>query len=494
MTTAHNPLIEIDVYKDAHEKMNPTAVTSVYSTWTCRRSRIPGVDYSVFFGLANALDVLHQNWHQFFDSRSYASQCIDNYASILGSILNTDDIPVNRFWDLYEYGRLPITIHAVPEGTKVPIRTPSMVIESSAPHLAWVTQFLETSISNMLWKPITSATLSVARRQKDFAALEMSGGPMGMLDYLNHDFSYRGMSFIGDAVASGMGHLVGSNGTDTVPAVARIKQLYSYSDLPGKSIAASEHSVSCLWGPGRELEMIRHILRQFPNRPVSIVGDTWSLWKFISEYLVQLGDALTMRTAPLVVRPDSGDPVKILTGDPDSSEGIARQGVVPFLLAKFQRNARVTTKGYQLLPLYLGTVYGDSMNPERCDLLNKTLLSKQICPSVTVRGIGSFTYEYQTRDTLGQALKAVEGVIEGTTAALFKDPITDTGEKKSAKGRVALLKDKHGVISGYVDEQDGNAIGDGGFTWLPVLDGVFEMSKESFDIIRQRATEVKHGE
>jgi nicotinamide phosphoribosyltransferase len=71
-------------------------------------------------------------------------------------------------------------------------------------------------------------------------------------------------------------------------------------------------------------------------------------------------------------------------------------------------------------------------------------------------GIGSFTYQYNTRDTFGFAMKAtyvevlkpIEGkskeewIFEGRE--IFKDPITDDGTKKSATGLLWVDKNTEG--------------------------------------------------
>lgn len=70
-------------------------------------------------------------------------------------------------------------------------------------------------------------------------------------------------------------------------------------------------------------------------------------------------------------------------------------------------------------------------------------------------GIGSYTYQYQTRDSLGFAMKATSVTINGVEKAIFKDPITDDGTKKSAKGRVVVAKNprkKDSIV--VIDETD----------------------------------------
>ena len=83
------------------------------------------------------------------------------------------------------------------------------------------------------------------------------------------------------------------------------------------SIPASEHSVMCLGGQANELHTFKHIMQQFPNDMVSIVADTWNLWDII-ESLKRDKDAynlISSRLKPIVLRPNSGDPFLILTGD-----------------------------------------------------------------------------------------------------------------------------------------------------------------------------------
>lgn len=485
MLDTQNPLILTDVYKSGHMKMTPPGVMRIYSTYTARGSRIPGVDYSIFMGLADYLKGLQRRWAPFFANKELAGQWVQEYAATMKGILGIE-VPTAPFYDLWKARRLPITIRSVKEGTRVPLRTPSFVMESTDPALYWLPQFLETDISNRIWKAINSATLSTERRKRDRKAIEISGGPMEMLDYLNHDFSYRGMSGLEDAIMSGIGHLVGSNGTDTIPAVVRVNELYKHADWVGRSVPATEHSTMEIDGEGLEFETFKRLLSQYPG-PISVVSDTWNLWRVVQQYLPRLGKDLTDRKAPLIIRPDSGDPVKILTGDPTGSEPAERLGLVPYLLEIHEHNVRYTTQGYRLLPQYLGTVYGDSMNPERCDLLNKQLLNQGICPTNTVRGIGSFTYEYQTRDSLGQAVKATQANVRGEERDIFKKPVTDSGEKHSNIGRVGLILGEDGSILG---SRDRLRAGDpDNYPWTPMVDGAFHYGPMDFDLIRKETGE-----
>jgi nicotinamide phosphoribosyltransferase len=58
-----------------------------------------------------------------------------------------------------------------------------------------------------------------------------------------------------------------------------------------------------------------------------------------------------------------------------------------------------------------------------------------------VFGVGSYTYQYTTRDTFGFAIKATYAEVNGEPREIFKTPKTDDGTKNSAKGLVAVYHD-----------------------------------------------------
>ncbi len=94
--------------------------------------------------------------------------------------------------------------------------------------------------------------------------------------------------------------------------------------------------------------------------------------------------------------------------------------------------------GLKLLDSHISAIYGDSITLARQDEIIKRLTAKGFVPSV-ILGIGSFTYQYVTRDTHGSAMKATDTVQDGKHVPIFKDPKTDQG-KKSAKGLLMVVK------------------------------------------------------
>ena len=254
------------------------------------------------------------------------------------------------------------------------------------------------------------------------------------------------MSGLEDAVLSGMGHLTSFSGTDTVPAIIAAHDYYGADYSVGGSVPATEHSVMCSYGQEDEFETFKHLITEvYPTGIVSIVSDTWDLWKVLTDYIPRLKDTILARDGKVVIRPDSGDPVKIICGD-DSSVSSAitpkQQGTLR-LLANF-----LGVHGGPGLPLInnAGAIYGDSITLERADqILTRTIDELHLSPYNMVFGIGSFTYEYVTRDTYGHAMKATAVRRGNEVIPIFKKPVTDDGSKTSLKGIPAVYHDNEGT-------------------------------------------------
>ena len=245
----------------------------------------------------------------------------------------------------------------------------------------------------------------------------------------------RGMSGIEDVEMSGAGHLINFLGTDTIPAI-RFLQKYYGDNLPekyliGTSVPATEHSVMCAHGIDKEKETFEYILNLYPSGIVSVVSDTWNLWTVLDSFLPALKDKILARDGKLVIRPDSGDPVEIAV------ETVKR------LYGVF--GGTKNSKGYIELNPKVGVIYGDSITLERQEKILSNLKNLGFASTNIVLGIGSYTYEYVTRDIYSFAMKTTYAEVNNEPKILFKDPVTDSGEKKSAKG---LLR----VVNGELEE------------------------------------------
>lgn len=454
-----NPLHCIDFYKSGHRVQYPGGTTLVYSNFTARSDKLSNIPHFdgrvVFFGLQFFVkDFLIDAWNTEFFHRPKA-EVVARYKRRMDTSLGKDAIPVEHIEALHDLGYLPICIKALPEGSAVPIKVPVLVIYNTHPDFFWLTNYLETVLSCYLWKPMTSGTTARHYRKLLDRFAEETGTDKGFVPFQAHDFSFRGMSGPEDAALSGAAHLTSFVGTDTVAAIDLLEDYYhgdAEKELIGCSVPASEHSVMSMGTKEAEIDTFRRFITElYPSGIVSIVSDTWDFWKVVTEYAAELKETILAREGKLVFRPDSGDPVKILCGDDAATEGSpAHKGAVQCLWDVF--GGTVNEKGYRQLDSHVGLIYGDSITLARAEAILSGLKAKGFGSGNVVFGVGSFTYQYVTRDTFGFAVKSTYGEVNGEGREIFKDPITDSGVKKSARGRLAVTS-VDGVYC-LVDRQD----------------------------------------
>ena len=115
----------------------------------------------------------------------------------------------------------------------------------------------------------------------------------------------------------------------------------------------------------------------------------------------------------------------------------------------------INDKGYKVLDEHIGAIYGDAITYERAKEIYERLKRKGFAVNNVTLGIGSYTYQCVTRDSLGQALKATNAVINGKEMHIYKDPKTDHSDgnkfKKSQKGMCYVYNNENGDIV-YSDE------------------------------------------
>lgn len=430
-----------DFYKVSHKEQYPQGTEYVYSTWTPRTSRIDRINEVVAFGFQYFVkEYLIDFFDIWFFSRD-KEEVVKEYKRIIKHTLGQepDTTHIEELWDL---AYLPLKIKAVKEGTVVPTRVPMLTVENTHPKFFWLTNYIETLMSCILWQPSTSATIAHEFKKilSDYAVL--TGASLDAVQFQAHDFSMRGMTSLESAKASGAGHLLSFVGTDTIPAITFHEQFYHANiekELVGTSIPATEHSVMCAGGQDDEFETYRRLIEDiYPNGFVSIVSDTWDFWHVVGDTLPKLKDKIMARNGRVVIRPDSGDPVKIICGDPLSSGRLQSWGLIESLWNIF--GGTINEKGFKELDPHIGAIYGDSITLERAETICQQLMDSGFASTNIVFGVGSYTYQYQTRDTFGFAMKATHVVINGEEKNIMKDPKTDSGTKKSQTGRVVVCK------------------------------------------------------
>ena len=125
------------------------------------------------------------------------------------------------------------------------------------------------------------------------------------------------------------------------------------------------------------------------------------------------------------------------------------------------------------IQVYHGAIYGDSINLERAKAIAERLEAKGFATTNIVFGIGSFSYQYHTRDTFGFAVKATAATVNGEERMLFKDPKTDDGTKRSQRGRVVVAR-KEDVLTEHPDFDFSILTGDQEQNDLVWKDGLYE--------------------
>lgn len=488
-----NPILAIDGYKVSHRVQYPQGTTKVYSNFTPRSDRFfqsPLADGKlVFFGLQGFMQwFLVDLFNDAFFSRP-EDEVVNEYKQVMDSYLGRDAVAVDHIRTLHRTGYLPLHIKALDEGSKVPMKVPVLTITNTRDDAFWLVNYLETVLSAELWKASTNATIAHHYRKicEKWAAKTCSD--LTHLDFQCHDFSFRGLSGLQDTMQSGSGHLLSFKGTDSIPSILYARDYYTEGEdyFIGASIPATEHSVMCMGQHEGEIETFRRLIADlYPQGFVSIVSDTWDYWRVLTEYTRELKSLIMNREGRVVFRPDSGDPVDILCGtgaddDTRADRSPEEKGSVEVLWEIF--GGTVNEKGYKVLDSHVGLIYGDSITLERANEILRRLEAKGFASSNVVFGIGSFTYQYNTRDTFGFAMKATWGQVNGEGRTIFKEPKTDNGMKRSARGLLRVERDTQGELvlhdeQTWAQEQQGELK-------TRFLDGKL-VNREHFEQIRQR--------
>lgn len=541
-----------DGYKVGHGPLYATGTQSVNSNLTPRSDKIYLRNCThfydgklVFIGAQGAVQEVHEMWQDSFFNLP-KEVAIGRFARRMAVYLGGKVKAEEQLSELHDLGYLPLNIKALPEGVRVKMGIPVLTITNTISSAFWLVNYLETVLSDLIWKPSTNATIAYEYKEicKHFAA--KTGVDDFTVSIQCHDFSMRGMSGPEDAARSGFAHLTSFFGTDTLPAPDYAEDYYDADPdgLIAISVVATEHAVATSnilyleqervsrFSPNPRLEAETEFMRDLitrlhPNGIVSYVADSFDFWSVLTEILPQLKDTILARESKglepgkLVIRPDSGDPADVICGievrtvksidaaaeelveqvrtetgfgecGPSEASDIffingehvevtigidwnrhdktyyyedgheiishkvvtltaEEKGAIQVLWETF--GGTETDKGYKLLDSHIGLIYGDSITTKRAVDILQRLANKGFASGNVVFGVGSYTYQCNTRDTFGFVVKATHTVVDGTAIDIFKDPKTDS-KKKSAKG---LLFVGYNSDGGYVLEDQATA-------------------------------------
>ena len=430
-----NLLLQTDVYKFGHKDQYPPVTTKVYSYLESRGSKEDGLDYTVFFGL--------QYYLMKYLSKPVTHADVDEYEEVASGILGPDNINVRQFRELADLGYIPLLIKAVPEGTVCPLKNVLLTITNTHPDFAWLVNYVETLLMKM-WLPITVASNSYRFRRMFNGFADRTVGNRNHVPFQMHDFGYRGSGSEESAAIAGAAHLLSFLGTDTTAAVVMLRDYYNAAECErpiGLSVPASEHSVMCAWNDQNEdVQAIENMLDTYPNGIVSIVSDTYDLWKTITDYYCgAFKDRIMARDGKVVVRPDSGDPPNILCGDPSGETLEEQMGVLRLLDQGF--GSEMNDLGFREIDPHIGTIYGDAIFYDRAQQILSRMAGMNYASNNVVFGSGGLLLNQWSRDTLCMAIKATYCEVNGESRPIEKTPKTDMG-KRSKKGLLRLERYK----------------------------------------------------
>lgn len=560
-----------DGYKIGHAGLYPAGTNFTYGNGTPRSDRLflgsksqsDSYDNKVVWaGIQGVMREVHGLWQRTFFGIP-KEKAIKRYQRRMRAYLGDGEANAEYLSKLHDVGHLPVTVLSIDEGERLNMNVPGYVIYAFGDHF-WITNYLETVMSSLLWKIVCNATIAYEYRRVFEKYAEATGVDKANVMIQGHDFSFRGMSGYIDAASCGFGHLISFAGTDTLPAIDYAEDMYGADverEFVACSVVATEHAVTTsnilyeaellrekhpkaseaeLREMGERAFIKRAITEVHPKGIISLVSDSFDFWSVLSKTAPSLLDEILSRQpdglglAKVVFRPDSGDPVEVICGkevftsdeleqyyhenhnhsrttkaqvglgivgdenvngkrdvtkeeigrraqiskhmvlvthggalfrayaqrgDADQPLGVTTEiagywlvpvsadpltpeekGAVQVLWEAF--NGTQTSKGYKVLHERVGLIYGDSITVARAEEILRRLMKKGFASNNVVFGIGSYTYQHNTRDTFGFAVKATACRVGDQFVQLFKAPATEKDTlKKSAKGFLKVVKE-----------------------------------------------------
>ncbi|XP_048587754.1 nicotinamide phosphoribosyltransferase [Nematostella vectensis] len=456
-----NILLVTDSYKVSHHRQYPDGTSTVFSYFESRGGKFPEV---CFFGLQYII----KKW---LLGKVVTEEKIQE-AKSLYKLHFGSEIFNEEGWRyiLEEYdGHLPIRIRAIPEGTVVPVKNVLFTVQNTDSKCFWLTNWVETVLVQC-WYPTTVATTSRAQKQIIAQYLSETADSLEGLPFKLHDFGFRGSTSVESASIGGAAHLVNFCGTDTIAGIVMARNYYG-CEMGGFSVPAAEHSTITTWGKDGEVDAFRNMLLKFPTGIMACVSDSYDIWNACTNiWGQQLKELVVSREGKgtLVVRPDSGDPPKVVVK-------------VLNLLGKAFGTVK-NSKGFHLLPPYIRIIQGDGISYETLGTILENMKRNKWSADNIAFGSGGALLQKMDRDTQKFAYKCSYAVVNGKGVNVFKQPITDLG-KKSKKGLLSLELDDQG---NYCTVQEGKGDPD-----KDLLVTVFEngklMKEYTFDEVRKIA-------
>lgn len=456
-----NLILSTDSYKMTHWKMYPPETKYVYSYFEARKGA--KYDATTFFGLQHILQGL---------AGTVITQVDLDEATALAEVHLGPGLFNREGWQHIintHGGRLPLEIRAVPEGKRIPIDNVLMTVVNTDPEVPWLTNYVESYLTHV-WYPSTVATLSNEVKRTLLHYLTVQGSAPETVNFMLHDFGYRGATTDSAAAIGGAAHLVNFMGTDTVPAMDLALKTY-HADLGSLafSVPASEHSVMTAQGRDGEYAVLDQLIEQYPSGILSVVADSYDIYGFVNT-VVERKDQILAREGRFVVRPDS------VTAKHDTPETLTLW-VVETLWNGF--GGTNTSAGYRVLNDQVRVLWGDGIDPEGIRSIIYTLHQNGYAAENMVFGMGGGLLQKVNRDTQRFAFKSSAQFRDGIWHDVQKDPLD--GSKASKAGRLKLVHPVGEPCRTVREEEPGEDLLE-----LVYLNGVL-IREQTFDEIRANA-------
>lgn len=249
----------------------------------------------------------------------------------------------------------------------------------------------------------------------------------------------------------------------------------------------------------------------YPNKPFSFVADSYDYWNFVNNIVRKNKDIILNHNGRINIRPDSGNPEDIICGIApmwkkyDSKESFEKYYTLSKMMRTLYANeydedgslapiyveingekfvvtwktnkkkhdiftyreptieergtldvlweifgGTINSKGYKVLNPHIGMVYGDAITLNRCEKICEHMERLGFAVENVVFGAGSYSFQYNTRDTQGWAYKCTYAEIGDKSILVYKDPKTGDGTKKSQRGMVRVYRDDSGELQ-FID-------------------------------------------
>ena len=249
-------LLHTDVYKMSHGVMMAPNLNKMYSYLTTRSDK--KFNEVVFFGL--------QYYLKKYLEKPITPEMGEEFLEVQKAIVGEAPGMAEKIRSLCKLGYWPLKIKAVEEGSVLPKYNALMTITNIHPDFAWTVGFVE-SLLLKVWYTCTVSTQCLQYRRVLKKAFEetVDDDQSTLLDFLVHDFGYRGDTSEEGSGISGVAHLCSFLGSDTVMAHKVAKEYYHATEPIMLSVPASEHSVMCSYERNNEFEAFSNILRTWRN-------------------------------------------------------------------------------------------------------------------------------------------------------------------------------------------------------------------------------------